>query len=153
MPRKETMMFAFCRMGKVALLLVPGVLALPSDARAAGAPPAPIALAKATNLLKSVVGTGLPQAAGQSQTALNLVLGFPFLITAVPPPPGEVPPDNVQLVQQAQTLLIQAQGQLNGSSAANASQANELITLALRNVEKFLGESPPGHHRHRRRLR
>jgi hypothetical protein len=144
------MMFAFCRMGKVALSLVLGMLALPGNARAAGAPPAVVALAKATNLLKSVVGTDLPQAAGQAQTALNLLLGFPFLITAVKPPPGEVPPDNVQLVKQAQTLLIQAQGQLNGSSAANASQANELITLALTNVEKFLGEySPPKHRRHR----
>jgi hypothetical protein len=147
-------MFAFCRMGKVALPLALGMLALPGNARAAGTPPPVVALAKATNLLKSVVGTGLPQAAGQAQTALNLVLGFPFEITAVKPPPGEVPPDNVQLVQQAQKLLIQAQGQLNGSSVKNASQANDLISLALRNVDQFLGEfSPPKHHRRHGLLR
>jgi hypothetical protein len=142
-------MFAFCRMGKVALLLVPGVLALPSDAQAAPAAPPQIALAKATNLLKSVVGTGLPGAAADAQVALDLLLGFPFEITAVKPPPGEVPPDNVQLAQQAQKLLVQVQGQLNGaSSIPQASAANQFISQALEKVNFYLAQLEPHKRRH-----
>ncbi len=150
-------MFAFCRMEKVVLLLVPGVLALPSNARAAVTPPPQILLAKETNLLKSVVGTGLPGAAADSQVALDLVLGFPFEITAVPPPPGEVPPDNVQLVQQAQKLLVQAQGQLNGNPPLIplASQANQFVSQALLKVNFYLAQFEPHkrRHIHRRHLR
>jgi hypothetical protein len=147
-------MFAVCRMGKLAGFLMLGVLALPGQAQAAGATPTEVALAQATNLLKSVVGTGLPQAASDAQTALNVLLGFPFEITAVPPPPGEVPPNNVQLVQQAQKFLVQAQGQLNGSSAANASQANQSVSQALARVNAYLAQfQTPQQQSHHRRHR
>ncbi len=150
-------MFTVCRMGKLAGYLMLGVLALPGQAQAAGVSPTEVALAQATNLLKSVVGSGLPQAASDAQTALNVLLGFSFEITAVPPPPGEVPPNNVQLVQKAQKLLVQAQGQLNASSGASASQANQFVSQALTLVNAYLGQfqtpQQKSHHRRHRHHR
>jgi hypothetical protein len=148
-------MFAVCRMGKLAGYLMLGVLALPGQAQAARVSPTEVALAQATNLLKSVVGTGLPQAASDAQTALNLVLGFSVEITAVPPPPGEVPPNNLQLVQQAQRLLVQAQGQLNASAGASASQANQSVSQALTLVNAYLAQfqTPQQKSHHHRRHR
>lgn len=150
-------MFTVCRMGKLAGYLMLGVLALPGQAQAAGVSPTEVALAQATNLLKSVVGSGLPQAASDAQTALNVLLGFSFEITAVPPPPGEVPPNNVQLVQKAQKLLVQAQGQLNGNPPLIplASQANQFVSQALLKVNFYLAQFEPHkrRHIHRRHLR
>jgi hypothetical protein len=136
-------MVTLCRMGKVVFPLLLGVLALPRPAQAAGQLPIQQALAQAVNLLKSSVGPGLPQAARSAQLALD-ALGGPFKITAIPPPPGEVSPNNVQQVKKAKTFLLQALNQLTalvGTSGPTGTQialAVNYVAAALAQVNNFL---------------
>lgn len=136
-------MFTFCRRGKVALLLVLSVLVLPGTSQAGPLLPPRQALAQAVNLLESSVGYDLPQAAHNGQLALNQ-LGGPFVITAIPPPPGKIAPNNLQRVQKARTFLMQAQTQLTalaasgGTTGTQASRANTYVAVALAQVNNYL---------------